>query len=224
MSSLSDFFLIKSRLPALPLHYVWYWTCFSIASSRFVVRMVFEWNIYMGIKCVPWSPCKYDDKKKLVWFVSSMSVKCQFLCKTLWVWTPFARWLTHSLHTSQPKPCLSQELNSTRSQRHSQSLERKQRLSIIAVSLLFVHMWFWFCHEAKCFLWRLWSAAEFPVLPGVACLLLSSLTSSNMEDDPCSKGLYPLSKINPQLKQRRSLLKWVMDRSWSQCISLRFNR
>lgn len=69
--------------------------------------------------------------------VSSVSAKCRFLCKTLWVWTPIALWLTHSLHTSPPKPCLSQGLNSASSQRHSQSPERKQRLSIIAVSLFF---------------------------------------------------------------------------------------
>lgn len=89
-------------------------------------------------------------------------------------------------------------------------------------------MWFWFCHEAKCFLWRLWSAARLSFLFSLEPQAWFSplLLPPTWKMIPAHEGLQPLSNINPPLSQRRSLLElWrVLDRSRSQCIPLRFNR
>lgn len=45
------------------------------------------------------------------------------------------------------------------------------------------------------------SSAEFPVLSGATCLVLSSLTSSNMEDDPCSRRTAATVQINPPTEE-----------------------
>lgn len=146
--------------------------------------------------------------------VSSKLVKSQFLCKIQWVWTPLAPWLTHSCHTSLSKPSLSQGLNSASSQRHCQSPERKQSLSIIAVSLFFVHMWFWFCHEAKCFLWRLWSVRLsflFSLEPHAWFSPL--LLPPTWKMIPAHEGLQPLSKLTPHWGRGEAC--WC--RLWSHC-------
>lgn len=128
------------------------------------------------VNCVfPWFLGKSDDKKNVIWFdygrlfdVSEASIPESEL-------RSHPDWLIHSTPLP-PKPRLSQGLNSASSQRHSQSPERKQSLSIIRVSLFFVHMWFWFCHEAKCFLWRLWSAARPSSCSPWSCMPASLLS------------------------------------------------